>query len=50
VLFSSDEKRFGGFGRVDKHYLYTATRHEDGRIGFRCYLPTRTAVIFKKLS
>ena len=50
VLFSSDEKRFGGFGRVDKHYLYTATRHEDGRIGFLCYLPTRTAVIFKKLS
>ena len=48
VVLSSDDREFGGFGRVDKKYKYTATRHEDGRIGFYCYLPNRSAIVLKK--
>ncbi len=46
VLFSSDDERFGGFGRVDGAYVYRASKVADGRYGFRCYLPARCAVIF----
>lgn len=48
VVFSSDDEVFGGFGRVDKKYRYTAAKHEDGRVGFFCYLPNRSAVVLKK--
>ena len=44
VLLSSDDGMFGGFDRVDKSVRYTA--QEDG---FRCYLPNRTAIVFKKM-
>lgn len=47
VVLSSDDKRFGGFDRVDTSYIYTAKKMADGRIGFLCYLPSRTAVVFK---
>ncbi len=48
VVLSSDDASFGGFERVDKTYRYLATKQPDGRIGFPCYLPSRTAVAFKK--
>ncbi len=48
VLLSSDDTDFGGFNRVDKLYRYKAERGEDGRIGFLCYLPSRTAIVLKK--
>ncbi len=49
VILSSDDPEFGGFDRVDKTYKYEAKkRDEDGRIGFYCYLPQRTAIVFKK--
>ncbi len=49
VVMSSDDKKFGGFNRVDKKYKYVAKKREsDGLIGFECYLPNRTAVVFKK--
>ena len=44
VVLSSDDGVFGGFDRVDKSVRYTAT---DG--GFPCYLPHRTAIVFKKV-
>lgn len=43
VLLSSDDGLFGGFDRVDKSVQYEADDH-----GFRCYLPNRSAIIFKK--
>ena len=46
VILSSDDVRFGGQGRVDAEYVYTATKGEDGRIGFMCYLPQRSAIVF----
>ena len=49
VVLSSDDKKFGGFDRVDTAYRYTAKPTADGRIGFNCYLPSRTATVFKKV-
>ena len=43
VILSSDDGVFGGFDRVDKSVRYTA-----GNNGFRCYLPHRSAIVFKK--
>ena len=50
VVLSSDDKEFGGFGRVDTEYVYTAEQSEDGRIGFMCYLPARSAIVLKKVT
>ena len=46
--FTSDESRFGGFDRVDTNYKYE-TQEKDGKVGFYCYLPARTATVFKKI-
>jgi len=43
VLLSSDDGLFGGFDRVDK-----SVRYQAGEQGFRCYLPNRAAIVFKK--
>ena len=48
VIFSTDDKEFGGFSRIDKEYRYQTEKLPDGRIGFKCYLPSRTALVFKK--
>ena len=47
VIFSTDDYCFGGRGRV-YHMTYTAKENEDGKIGFKAYLPNRTAIVFKK--
>ena len=47
VLLSSDDFDFGGHGRVHR-LTYRAEKQPDGRIGFRMYLPSRTAVVLKK--
>ncbi len=48
VTLTTDDEAYGGFGRVDKEYLYETQRIPDGRIGFFCYLPSRTAIVWKK--
>jgi 1,4-alpha-glucan branching enzyme len=48
ILFSSDESRFGGFDRVDVNYKYKATATPADWIGFQCYLPSRSVIVFKK--
>ncbi len=48
VILSSDDGEFGGFNRVDKSYIYKAKKTADGRLGFFCYLPSRTAIVLKK--
>ena len=48
VCLSSDDFDFGGQGRIH-HLTYTAQKQPDGRIGFQMYLPSRTAVVLKKL-
>ena len=49
AVLSTDSAEFGGFGRIDTEYVYTAEKAPDGKIGFKCYLPSRTAAAFKKL-
>ena len=48
VLLTTDEERFGGHDRVDTKYVYKTETLEDGREGFLCYLPSRSAIVFKK--
>ena len=48
VILASDNYNFGGHGRIANDYIYTAQKQEDGRIGFKIYLPSRTAVVLKK--
>ena len=48
VILSSDDYCFGGQGRI-WHQTYKAEKQEDGKLGFKMYLPSRTAVVFKKL-
>ena len=48
VMLSTDEGRFGGFDRISTSYVYTATRAYGNQIGFKIYLPARTAVCLKK--
>jgi 1,4-alpha-glucan branching enzyme len=48
VRLTTDDKAFGGFERVAKDAQYKATVQPDGRIGFQCYLPSRSAIVFKR--
>ena len=47
VVLSSDDGKFGGFSRVDTKRIYKAQKTPDGWYGFNCYLPNRTAIVFK---
>ena len=49
LLLSSDEAAFDGRGRVDKAYLYRGVGHRERGLGFYCYLPARTAMVFGKV-
>lgn len=46
VALSTDSKKFGGWDRIDENMIYKATKSEDGKKGFKTYLPSRTAVCF----
>ena len=46
VLLSTDERRFGGFDRASTTYRYQ-TQGRNGNARFACYLPARTALVFK---
>ncbi len=48
VVLTSDDGTFGGFGRVSTTARYKAKATPDGRIGFPCYLPCRTAIVLKR--
>ena len=50
AVLSTDETAFGGQGRVDMSYRYTAEIYPDGHRGFPVYLPARTATVFKRQS
>ncbi len=49
VIMSTDDSAFGGFDRIDKEYIYKAERTPDDWKGFNCYLPSRSAIVFKKV-
>ena len=49
VILSSDDGKFGGYSRVDTSVEYDAKTIADGRVGFKCYIPNRTAIVLKKV-
>ena len=49
VVMDTDRREFGGFGRPDDDYVYHTTRDKQGRHWLRAYLPTRTALAFKRV-
>ena len=48
VILASDNFDFGGQGRIANAEIYRAEKQPDGRIGFKIYLPSRTAIVLKK--
>ncbi|MBE6806199.1 MAG: 1,4-alpha-glucan-branching enzyme [Ruminococcaceae bacterium] len=49
-VLSSDDGKYGGYSRVDTKCKYkTYKRSDNGFIGFNCYLPNRSAIVFKKV-
>ncbi len=48
VALSSDDAEFGGYSRVDTSVEYETVTTPAGWIGFKCYLPSRTAIVLKK--
>ena len=48
VILATDNYDFGGHGRIANAEIYTAEKQPDGRIGFKIYLPSRTAIVLKK--
>jgi 1,4-alpha-glucan branching enzyme len=49
VILSTDDSVFGGYDRVDKEYVYKAEKTPGDWKGFKCYLPSRSAIVFKKV-
>ncbi len=49
VVLSSDDGVYGGYNRVDSAYKYDTYRTDADWIGFNCYLPSRTALVLKKI-
>ncbi len=48
VTLTTDEGEFGGFDRISKSYIYTATKHPDGNAKLQIYLPARTGLCMVK--
>jgi len=49
VVLSSDDVQFGGYSRVDKNHVYDAWTTPADWVGFQCYVPSRTAIVLKKI-
>ena len=49
VILSTDDEQFGGPNRIDTEYRYQ-TKKINGQLGFKCYLPSRSALVLKKVS
>ena len=48
AAFSTDDTAFAGFGRVDHKYRYHTEKDAEGMTCFYTYLPSRTAIVFKR--
>jgi len=49
VVLSSDDGTYGGFNRVDTAVTYETYKTPDGWVGFNCYVPNRSVIVFKKV-
>ncbi len=50
VVLSTDDSSFGGFHRTDTSLLYDTYNTDANWTGFNCYLPSRSAVVFKRIN
>lgn len=48
VILSTDDLEFGGFERACHEYEYRTLSKSGAEKGFYCYLPSRSAIVFKK--
>lgn len=49
VILTTDDPNFGGCDRVSQTTVYQTVQLPDGRYGFQVYIPSRTAIVFKKM-
>ena len=49
AVFTTDRIEFGGQDRVSERYVYTAKPVPDKGVGFTVYLPSRTAIVFRRM-
>ena len=49
VVMSTDDTDFGGYDRISKEYVYTATKQSDKKAKFQIYLPARTGLCLIKV-
>jgi len=49
VVMSTDREEFGGHGRISEEYVYTSSKHPDGKYKLQIYLPARTGLVLEKL-
>ncbi len=49
VCLSSDDADFGGYSRVDKNAVYETFRTPIDWVGFKFYLPSRTAIVLERV-
>ncbi|TGE34940.1 1,4-alpha-glucan-branching enzyme [Desulfosporosinus fructosivorans] len=51
VVFNTDEKQFGGQGRIATDYIYQTKllSERENKYGFAIYAPSRTALVLRKL-
>ncbi|MBR6321281.1 MAG: alpha amylase C-terminal domain-containing protein, partial [Lachnospiraceae bacterium] len=50
AVLCTDDKEFGGFGRIDEKVRYHAENLSDDRSGFLAYLPSRCGLVYRKIS
>ena len=46
IVFSTDEKRFGGFENIDKNAVFPSERNDDA-VTMKIYNVARTAVVYR---
>ncbi len=49
LIFSSDDKDFGGFERLDKEIIYRTHKIDSKKYEISIYLPSRTALAYEKI-
>ncbi len=51
IVFNSDEKIFGGQGRIASDYIYSTEilKHKENKTGVRIYSPSRTVLVLEKV-
>ena len=49
VIMSTDEKKFGGWDRISKDYIYKAKKQHDGKWKIRLYIPARSGLCLAKV-